>query len=72
MARPGQMRDSNRRQIPGMLTDRPTGNDIAGMNLLLALVNQVQGLINAGTLTAEEGQPLIDVANAIIDDFLAG
>ena len=55
-----------------MLTDAATGNDIAGMNLLLALVNQVQGLIDGGILTLEEGQPLIDVANAIIDDFLAG
>ena len=48
------------------------GNDIAAMNLLLAFINQVQAFVNTGRLTEFEGQPLIDAANAIVAQILAG
>ena len=55
-----------------LLTDANERNDIAGMNALLAFVNQVQGLIARGILTPEEGQPMIDAALAAVNQILAG
>ena len=45
------------------------GNVNAAVNQLVAFINQVSALINAGVLTPEEGQPLIDTANAIINQL---
>ncbi len=42
------------------------GNTIAATNLLTAFQNQIQAKVNAGILTAEEGQALIDAAAAVI------
>ncbi len=42
------------------------GNVATAIKQLHAFVNQVNDLINTSTLSPEEGQPLIDAANAII------
>jgi hypothetical protein len=45
------------------------GKTQAACNLLLSFINDVQGLINGGVLTASEGQALIDMANDIKADL---
>jgi hypothetical protein len=45
------------------------GKDKPAIKLLGAFINQVNDLIDTGVLTAEEGQPLIDTANRIIDSI---
>ncbi len=45
------------------------GNEIAAMNQLQAFINQVNAFINAGILSPAEGQPLIDAAQAAIDEL---
>lgn len=47
-----------------MLND---GNTTAAVNQLGAFIKQVETMISRGTLTPEEGQPLIDAAQAVID-----
>jgi probable HAF family extracellular repeat protein len=47
-----------------MLND---GNTTAAVNQLEAFIKQVETMIRRGTLTSEEGQPLIDAAQAVID-----
>ena len=42
------------------------GNSTAAINQLNAFINQVTDFIDSGTLTSEEGQPLIDAAEALI------
>jgi hypothetical protein len=42
------------------------GNTNAAINNLEAFINQVQAFLNAGILTPEEAQPLIDAAEQII------
>jgi hypothetical protein len=42
------------------------GNVATALNQLEAFVNQVNAMISSGVLSAAEGQPLIDAANAII------
>lgn len=39
------------------------------VNQLEAFVNEVQALIDGGVLTPEQGQPLIDIAEALISDL---
>jgi hypothetical protein len=43
------------------------GNVNTAINQLQAFINQVNALINGGTLTPAEGQPLLDAANNIIN-----
>jgi hypothetical protein len=45
------------------------GNSKAAIGSLNAFDNQVEALIKNGTLTEEEGQPLIDIASAIITEL---
>jgi hypothetical protein len=45
------------------------GNAKAAIGSLNAFDNQVEALIKNGTLTEEEGQPLIDIASAIITEL---
>ena len=47
------------------------GNSTAAANLLQAFINQVQALVNAGILTPQEGQALIDLAQNAIDQLNA-
>jgi len=42
------------------------GNTKAAVNVLQAFINQCLALVNAGTLTAQQAQPLIDAATALI------
>lgn len=42
------------------------------MNQVLAFINQVDAFIESGSLSASQGQPLIDAGNAIVDLILAG
>jgi tetratricopeptide (TPR) repeat protein len=44
-----------------------TGNGIIKINLLDSFVESVSGLMKAQEISAEEGQPLIDAANGIIN-----
>jgi len=44
-------------------------NNRAASNLLQAFINQVQAYINAGILSATEGQNLIDAANSVISQI---
>jgi hypothetical protein len=45
------------------------GNVNAAINQLQAFINQVNAFIEGGVLSQERGQPLIDVANAIITEL---
>ena len=45
------------------------GNVNAAINQLQAFINQVNAFINGGILSPEEGQPLIDAANNIINQL---
>ena len=45
------------------------GNDQAACGLLVAFINQVNGLISGGQLSEGSGQALIDVANATQDEL---
>lgn len=49
-----------------------SGNTAATKGMLTAFINEVNALIANGTLTVDEGQSLIDAANAIIDQILTG
>ena len=42
------------------------GNVATAINQLEAFVNQVNAMISSGVLSPEEGQPLIDAADAIL------
>jgi hypothetical protein len=46
-----------------MLND---GKATAAINRIGASFNEVEGLVNGGVLTQEDGQPLIDAANQVI------
>jgi hypothetical protein len=48
------------------------GNVNATANVLGALINQVEAMVNSGRLTAEEAQPLLDSANDAIELIQAG
>ena len=48
------------------------GNINSGVNKLESFINQVNAFINSGVLTAAEGEPLIDAANAAIASALPG
>ena len=39
---------------------------------LMVFIDQVNGFISTGVLTPAEGDPLINAANAIIDEILTG
>ena len=41
------------------------GQTAAACNQLSSFINQVNGFISNGTLTPAQGQPLIDIANAL-------
>ncbi len=45
------------------------GNSNVAINQLQAFINQVNDFINSGLLTSAQGQPLIDAANAVIDQL---
>jgi hypothetical protein len=47
------------------------GKPKTAANILGALVNQVEAFLQAGTLTPEQAQPLLDDAQAAIDQLLA-
>ena len=49
-----------------------SNNGTAAVSLLQAFINQVSAFITAGILSSAEGQPLIDAAQAIIDDIQSG
>ena len=55
-------------KLDAALAQLDKGNEIAAMNQLQAFTNQVNAFINAGILSPAEGQPLIDAAQAIIDE----
>ena len=44
------------------------GQTAAACNQLSSFINQVNAFISNGTLTPEQGQPLIDAANALKSD----
>ena len=48
------------------------GKSGGAISKLMALIDQVNGFISTGVLTAAEGDPLIDAANSIIDEILTG
>jgi len=54
-------------KLNGALQKLNQGKTNAAVNKLNAFSNQVNGFINAGILTEEEGQPLITAVNDIID-----
>ena len=47
------------------LTDSNPNNDQAACGILTGFISMIQGFIADGTITSEEGQPLIDTANDI-------
>ena len=53
-------------KLKGVLNKLNQGKKNAASNKLNAFVNQLNGLINGGKLDAEEAQPLIEGANAVI------
>lgn len=52
--------------LTSVQNDRPST-----IKQLNAFINAVEGLINGGPLTAEQGQPLIDAAQSLIDQLSA-
>lgn len=53
-------------KLDGALVKLASGSTQPSINKLQSFINQMQALINGGTLTTEEGQPLLDAAMAII------
>jgi hypothetical protein len=53
-------------KLKAALDDVNKGNNDAAIGSLNAFSNQVDAFIQNGTLTADEGQPMIDLASAII------
>jgi hypothetical protein len=43
----------------------------AAINLLVAFQNEVQAMVTGGTLTLEQGQPLVNTAQTAIDQLSA-
>ena len=56
-------------KLEGALKKLEKGNIKAACNQLGAFVNQVNAFVNSGKLTPEQGQALIDAANAVIDQL---
>ncbi len=56
-------------KLDAALKKLDSGNTKAASNLLQAFINQTGALINSGTLSPADGQPLIDAATAIIDQL---
>jgi probable HAF family extracellular repeat protein len=52
--------------VTAMLND---GRTTAAVHLLESFIREVQAFVNAGVLTAEQGQPLIDAAQELIDNL---
>ena len=48
------------------------GNDAAAIGVLSAFINKVNAFIAVGVLSLEDGQALIDAANAIIEQLVGG
>jgi len=59
-------------KLNGAINKLNQGNTNAAINILQAFINQVSAFINTGILSSAEGQPLIDAAQAIIDDIQIG
>ena len=47
------------------------GDKKSAANLLQAFINQVRALVNAGIVSAADGQTLIDAAQKLIDELSA-
>jgi hypothetical protein len=56
-------------KLENALMSLEDGNTNAACNQLGAFVNQVEALVNSGKLTEVQGQPLIDGANALIEQL---
>ena len=54
-----------------MIASLDRGNATAAINLLAAFINEVEALVQAGLLTATDGQLLTDVAQNVIDQLLS-
>jgi hypothetical protein len=63
--------NSLHRQLAHALEKIERGQTHAAIQILMAFVQHVEGLISDGQLTIAEGQPLIDAANALIADLSA-
>jgi hypothetical protein len=59
-------------KLEGALEKLDRGQPKPAANQLGAFVNEVDSLIDEGVLTPEEGQPLIDAAQSIIDQIAPG
>jgi hypothetical protein len=53
-------------KLDGVIKQLEKGKTNTAINELQAFINQVNELINTGVLSADEGPPLIDAAEAII------
>ncbi|MCZ6916793.1 MAG: hypothetical protein O7I93_08455 [Gemmatimonadetes bacterium] len=68
----GVLNDGNDTALLAILANigKSVSNDRPNAIVLLeAFIHQVSGFINGGILTVEEGQPLIDAAQAVIDQL---
>lgn len=54
-------------KLQNAISSLNAGNTTSAVNKIQAFTNQVEGFINGGNLTLEEGQPLLDKAQHIID-----
>jgi pullulanase len=56
-------------KLEGAIRQLDQGKPKQAVNRLNAFINEVESLIEEGVLTPEEGRPLIDAANSIIDQI---
>jgi hypothetical protein len=56
-------------KLEGAIKKLDEGKNKSAVNKLNAFINEVISLIEEGVLTPEDGQPLIDAANSIIDQI---
>ena len=59
-------------KLTGVLSKLDRGQSKAAVDQLRAFVHQVESLVDEGVLSPEEGQPLIDAAEDILDSILIG
>jgi pullulanase-type alpha-1,6-glucosidase len=56
-------------KLEGAIDQLDKGNPVPAVNKLNAFINEVDALVLSGKLTPEQGQPLIDAAQSIIDQI---
>ena len=63
--------NSMSRKLTAVLSKLERGQSKPAVNQLLAFVHQVESLVDEGVLRPEEGQPLIDAVEDILDSILS-